>query len=164
MKHHLVLPFRHLSPGFTLVELITIMAILGVISVIAISKFGTIEYDVTQRVVADRFLEEIKYVRNYAITQHDTTWLVMDETNNQYGIYSGPTALTRVLIPDPHSTTAAVIDLDDEYNQVSFTSDFGGSDEVYFNWWGEPSSGGQIVINGDITLVLESGTGIIYED
>lgn len=150
--------------GFTLMELIIIIAILGIISVVAVARFGTIEKDVGEKVVADRFLQEIKYLRNYAINRHDTTWAVFDHSTNQYGLYAGPTSGSRTLIPDPHTGATSVVDIDDEYNGVDITSvDFGGSQEVSFNWWGAPSSGGTIVINGTITLVLEPETGIIYE-
>jgi len=150
--------------AFTLVELILVLSILGILSAVIIPKIGGRFEDVRVDLLTDRMHAELEYVRQYAITNHDTTWFVVNEAGNEYGIYVGPSAGTRVLLADPHTGTAAVVDIDSEYDGVSITaSDFGGSDEVSFNWWGVPSSGGSITLNGTRTLTLVAETGTIYE-
>jgi len=106
----------------------------------------------------------LNYLRSMAISYHDTTWLVVDQAQNQYGLYIGPTAGTRVLIPDPQTGDSFVLDLDSAYQDVVISSvSFGGASEVSFNWWGTPSAGGTIVLNGSRTITVIAETGMAHE-
>ncbi len=151
--------YKNLRSGFTTIEVIMVIAIIGILSAISIPKIGTLLEDIREKVVSERLVEDLNYLRNYAISRHDTTWLVVDAAQNQYGLYVGPTSGTRTLIPDPQTLESIVLDLDVEYEGVSITSaSFGGSAEVSFNYWGTPSSGGTIVLDSrTITLVPETG-------
>ena len=150
--------------GFSMVELVLVMMIMGILTSLAVPKVFSLITDVEERTVTERLVEDLTYLRNYAITYHDTTWLVVDVGSNQYGLYVGPDALSRTLIPDPMTGSSAVVDLGTEYDNTSITSaSFGGSAEVSFNWWGVPSSSGSVVINGDQTIQVVAGTGLAYE-
>ena len=141
-----------------------IISIIAILTVIAIPKLTTIVDDVSEKAVAARIIEDLNLLRSQAISQHDTTWLVVDQAQNQYGLYSGPDAGSRVLIPDPHTGESLVLDLDSAYTGVAITSaSFGGSSEVSFNWWGTPSAGGTIVLNNTRTLTLVAETGMAHE-
>lgn len=147
-----------------MVELILIISILGVVTVITIPKLNDIIDDIRVKAVSERMLEDLSFLRGMAISQHDTTWLVVDQAQNQYGLYSGPDAGSRVLIPDPHTGNTLILDLDSAYSGVSISSaNFGGSSEVSFNWWGTPSAGGTIVLNNSRTLTLVAETGMVHE-
>ena len=151
--------------GFSFVELILIISIIGILSMIAIPKFGNLLNDVSEKAVAERIVEDLNFIRNYAISHHDTTWMVVDDTQNQYALYVGPTSGSRTLIPDPQTLELDTLDLDEDYEGVSITSvSFGGSSEVSFNRWGTPSSGGTIVLNsGSRTITLVAETGMAHE-
>lgn len=145
--------------GFTLMEAILVIAIVGILSATIIPKVFDLTGDVRERTLTERLVEDLNYLRNYAVTYHDTTWLVLDIPSNQYGLYVGPSALSRTLIPDPQTNESAVLDVDTEYPGVTLTSaSFGGSSEVSFNYWGTPSNGGTVVIGArTVTLVPETG-------
>ena len=145
--------------GFSLVELLLIISILGLLSAISIPKVGDIMADVREKAVAERVVEDLNYIRNYAIAHHDTTWMVVDDTQNQYALFVGPSSGSRTLIPDPQTLASDTLDLDVDYEGVTITSvSFGGLKEVSFNYWGTPSSGGSISLDTrTITLIAETG-------
>lgn len=151
------------SLGFTTLELVLVIMILGIISAISVPRIASIVSDVEVKGAAERILDDLNFARNYAITHKDTTWFVGNVASNQYGIYAGPDPGSRTLIEDPYTGESAVVDFDTEYDAVSFsTINFGGSDEVSFDWRGSPSSGGIIVFNSR-TITLVPGTGVAYE-
>ncbi len=145
--------------GFTLVELVLIISIIGILAVITMPKIGDITDDIREKAVSERIVEDINYIRNYAISRHDTTWLVVEPAQNRYALFVGPSAGSRTLIPDPETNELDTLDLDTEYTGVGITSaSFGAGSEVSFNFWGTPSNAGTIVLNSrTITLVAETG-------
>jgi prepilin-type N-terminal cleavage/methylation domain-containing protein len=146
-------------PGFSLVELALVISIIGVLTVITLPRVASVLENIREKAVSERIVEDINYLRNYAISRHDTTWLVVDLAQNSYGMYTGPSAGTRTPIPDPETSSTDPMDLDVEYPGVTISSaTFGAGTEVSFNFWGTPSSGGSIVLNSrTITLVAETG-------
>ncbi len=149
--------------GFSIFEIAMVIVIIGIISAISIPKVGSLITDVNEKAVAERIIEDLSYLRNRAVSLRDTTWMVVDQAQNQYGLYVGPDAGSRILIPDPQTGESFILDLDSAYQDVLINSaNFGGASEVSFNWWGIPSSGGTIVLNSR-TITLIAGTGMAYE-
>ncbi len=146
-----------------MVELALVISILGVVAVIVFPKIGSVLDDIKEKAVSERLVQDINYIRNYAISRHDTTWLVVEPAGNRYALFTGPSSGSRTLIPDPESLEQDTLDLDDDFSGVGISSaTFGGSSEVSFNYWGTPSDGGTIVLNSrTITIVAE--TGMAYE-
>ena len=152
------------NSGFSIIELVLVMAILGILSAITVPKIGGIIDDVNEKAVSERIIEDLSYLRNLAVSSHDTTWMVVDQAQNQYGLYVGPDAGSRVLLADPQSGETLILDLDTEYDNIAISSvDFGGGSEISFNWWGTPSAGGTIVLNSSRTITVVSETGMVHE-
>ncbi len=140
------------------------MLIIGILSAISVPKIGNIVTDIQEKAVAERIIEDISYLRSLAVSHHDTTWLVVDQPQNQYGLYVGPDAGSRTLLADPQSGDYFVLDLDSAYQNILISSvNFGGGSEVSFNWWGVPSSSGTIVLNSSRTITVEAETGMVHE-
>ncbi len=149
--------------GFTLIEVIIVIMIIGIISIVAFPRFANTVDSMNLRVASDKLKDDLRYINNFAVTNHINTWFTVDVANNtySYGIYSTPPSSNPVTLTDPATNQPAIIDLD-QLNGVAITSETlgGGFD---YNWWGTPTTGGQIVLNGTVTIVIEEETGYVYE-
>ena len=152
------------GPAFSLIELILVMMLIGIVSVIVIPKADNLLTSMRLKAAVSKLKDDLTYIYDYAVTKHDTTWLVVNITENSYGIFSGPSESERELILDPSTNRQRFIDFDEEYTGVQITSvNFSGNVEFFYNWWGTPSSGGQIVLNNSKIINVEPGTGYVYE-
>jgi prepilin-type N-terminal cleavage/methylation domain-containing protein len=151
------------NDGFTLIELVIVMLIIGIISVVSYPRFTNTIQSMNLRVATDKLTDDLRYVYNYAVTNHQNTWFSINIGNNSYsyGVYNTPPSSDPVVLTDPATNQPAIINLND-YNSVTITAETlgGGFD---YNWWGTPSTGGQITLNGTRTIVVESETGYVYE-
>ena len=149
--------------GFTFIELIVIIVIISIISIVAIPRITDTVQSMNLKVATDKLLDDLRYIYNFGITYHRTTWFTVNVGSNSYsyGIYNTPPSSDPVALTDPSTGQPANIDLDD-YSGVTITAETlgGGFD---FNWWGTPSTGGQITLNGTRTIVIEPETGYVYE-
>lgn len=153
-----------LDHGFSLVEMIMVIVILAIVSAIIVPRYNDVITSIRVSNAVEKMKDDLRYVRDYAVARHDTTWFVVDLSTNSYGIYSGPSATNRTLILDPYTNAQQILDLDDMYIDAVITSvNFGGNPEVFFDWWGTPSNGGEIVVNNSITIKVESKSGHVYE-
>ena len=115
------------------------------------------------RVAIEKLADDLRYVYNYSVTNHRNAWFSIDIGNNSYsyGIYNTPPTSDPIVLNDPATNQPAIISLN-EYNNVTITSET-MVNGFYFDWWGTPSAGGQITLNGKRTIIVESETGYIYE-
>ncbi len=150
--------------GFTLLELILIIAITGIVSLIVLPNIGNTLNNVKLKIVTGKLMDDIRYVQNYAITNHHNTWVAIDVGSNsyRYGIYGTPPNADPQILIDPSTNQLAIIDLND-YSGVSITSESlnGGFD---FDWFGKPTNSGQIVLNSTKIVYIEDETGYVYEN
>ena len=148
--------------GFALLELMLIIAITGAISLIVLPKIANTLHNINLNIVTGKLMDDIRYVQNFAITNHRHTWVTIDPISNsyRYGIYNTPPNADPQILIDPSTNQLAIINLDD-YSGVSITSESvnGGFD---FDWFGKPTNGGQIVLYGTIIVNLEDETGYVY--
>ena len=151
------------NDGFTLIELILVILIISIISIVSYPKFANTVQSMNLRVATDKLTDDLRYVYNYAVTNHQNTWFTVNVASNSYsyGIYNTPPSSDPAVLTDPATNQPAIINLDD-YNGVAITAETlgGGFD---YDWWGTPSTGGQITLNGTRVIVVEEETGYVYE-
>ena len=150
------------NDGFSIIELIIIILIISIISVVSYPRFKSTVQSINLRVATDKLKDDLRYVYNFAVTNHDSAWFTIDVGSNSYvyGTYDDST-FSKVLLTDPATNRPALIKLD-QYKNVTITSEtIGGT--LVFDWWGTPSTDGQIILNGTNTVVIEAGTGYIFE-
>ncbi len=118
--------------GFSVIEIIMVIAIVGILSVIVSSKVNTVIINLRLNNASEKLKEDIQYIADYAASVHDTTWLVINVNQNKYGIYSGPNVQNRQLMLDPSTNEPGEFLLDDLYPGVSLTAvDFSGGSEIF---------------------------------
>lgn len=151
--------------GFTLVELIVVIVILAIVSVVVVPNTTDLYKSVNLKTGGDKLKDDLRYIYEYAISRHDTTWLVVNVADNNYGIYVGSTPATRQLLEDPATNSTGLYDFDTELSGVAITGvNFGGSNEFYYDWWGTPSAGGTITLNNSKVIKVTNQTGYVHED
>lgn len=128
-------------PGFTLIELVMVLAIIAVLSAIAVPRFG----DATQRrrleAAEKRILADIDHARELARARSAPVTMAFDSVNDVYAIASARNPLTRV-------TTHYTVELGDAPYRIDLgIINLGGDSLLIHDGFGQPDSGGTIQIS-----------------
>ncbi len=142
------------APGFTLLELVIVMAVIGVTASIAIPRYGATIARFRAESAARRVQADLKYARQAAQAASATRTVVFNIPASSYGI-GQVKDLKRTA--GPYSVSLA-----EEYSAVVQGVDFGGDASVRFDGYGRPDSGGSVqVMSGSqawlVTLDGETG-------
>ncbi len=150
--------------GFTLIELILVIAITGIISVIVLPNITNSVTDVNLKLATDKLMDDVRYVQNYAVTNHCNTWFTVNVDSNyySYGHYATSPNIDPQLLTDPATNQPGFVNFYD-YSNVLLTSETlnGG---LNFDWFGYPTNGGQIIINNVKIVNIVDETGYVYEN
>lgn len=127
------------SDGFTLVELVLVIIIIGVISAIAMPRFAQATARQQLAAAADRLVSDFEKAQHHARSTSNLVTLSFDTSDNSYTI-------------TPAIGSATLVQLDASPYQVAISkAAFDGNPSLTLNGFGIPSSAG--------TVVLESGAG-----
>ena len=151
------------SKGFTLIEIIIVLVIIGIISVFAAPRI----YDnyVSNRITAaaKQILADIRFAQSLAMMGHDSTWVVFDDDENLYKLYSGATKAARTLVEKSSGDGSYIRQLDQgEYKNVTITGlSIGNDKSIAFDWSGNTNNSGSIILNNTVTVTVAMGTGMV---
>lgn len=142
--------------GHTLLELVIVVAIVGIVSAIAVPRYAS--YLGHQRVdaAARRVVLDLSLARNRARISSTGVTVSFDAVTNRYQILG-------MTDPDRKIATYGVRLSGDPYGVDLVSADFGGDSEVIFTGYGNPDSGGTVVLSAHdyaVTVALDADSGL----
>jgi len=96
-------PGRTPSDGFTLMELITVLIIIGILSAVIVSRAGTLNSDLAAR--SSELRSQLRYLQLMAM-KNSTTYLSLKSSGTSYWACYSPNG-TKLLLPGESSTTVS---------------------------------------------------------
>jgi prepilin-type N-terminal cleavage/methylation domain-containing protein len=152
---------RYCLRGFTLVEILMVVAILGIVSAVIIPQIGT-RSDLIAGSAARQVMSDMTWAQNRAISTQQPVYVVFTPaadgaaTGGSYQVMSAlpSTVMTHPVNKSPWSTGFGVAQT--AWSQVRIdAADFDGQRAIMFDVMGSPSS---IPANGGTATGLGSGT------
>lgn len=152
--------------GFTLIELVTVIVILGIVSVAVGGPTMAYIDSIRSRSAAGRLLSDIRFVQRYAMSSRQRTWIEFDTTADSYQIFAedlaNPGKAGRLPLRHP---------LDQSTNGVQFgagafanvgieSANINSTDELEFDSFGVPYDGDMGALAANATVTLTNGVTI----
>lgn len=143
--------------GFTLIELIVVVAIIGVLVYFAAANFGTSHSTVQVEAAAQQIATDIRYAQQMARTVGQNTRVYFDVSNNRYYLkWEDGTYLN-----DPARSADFIVDLGSgSFSEVSLTGTSLNYARLDFTSAGAPLNGGSSFA-GDLTAVTLNNTKVV---
>jgi prepilin-type N-terminal cleavage/methylation domain-containing protein len=136
--------------GFTLVEILAVVVILGIASAIIIPQMGTRD-DMRAAAAARTVIADLIYAQNLAISTGQTIWVRFDVAGNKYSLVTNPSS-AKAKFGDPvrHPLT------DSDYQQAFGNVSSGTDPWEQITIFGAPMNGEDAAFQGDFTVGFDS--------
>lgn len=105
--------------GFTLIELVLTIALLGIVTITAIPKVNTAEQALSLDGAARSMESDLKYAQNLASVTGQTHGLQINPDNESYTVYSKDDNGVETPVLSPHDHNPMQIAITDNYQGVS---------------------------------------------
>lgn len=152
------------SRGFTMLEIMLVLAIMAVMAVIALPKMASAVQTFRLNAAAQKMLSDIRYARELALGRRGTYGIEVNQGGNYYQIFS-LSGSTKTVFTDPMKRKPMIIDFDllPQYSGVTIgTIDFceAGScpsTDLRFNAFGTPADSAGTTMASAATVQLSAG-------
>ena len=144
------------SSGFSMIELIIVVMLIGIFTAMALTRTNTGLTTIREQIAIDQITNDIDLARSMAFARNEVITIIFDKNQESYGVYNG----LGIIKDFPNSNSDGIISLDNSYlrNLDIKEVSFGGSANLQFQPLGDPVSGGTIELNTK-TITVESITG-----
>lgn len=142
--------------GFTLVELVIVVAIVGVLAALAMPRFNSASNRYRAKLCADRVMRDIAHARSRAVALGAQQTMTFTTVSVSYTIAG-------MMSPDNSSKPFTVVLSAEPYRCTKITVDFGGTGTLTFNGYGVPTVGGTVKVQAggfECTVTVAAGTGV----
>ena len=145
-----------ISGGFSLIELIVVIVLIGIFTAMALTRTDTGLTTIREKIAIDQITNDIDLARSMAFARNETITMIFNKDQESYGVYNG----SGIIKDFPNSDNEGVISLDNSYlrNVDIKNVSFGGSSSLQFQPLGDPLSGGTIELNTKL-ITIEAVTG-----
>jgi prepilin-type N-terminal cleavage/methylation domain-containing protein len=140
--------------GFTLVELVLLISILGILAVIAVPE-RSVFHEAKLRAAARRLVSDVRYAQSRTMASRTVHHVVFDPQHERYSV-TAPDRTTPVADPADRGRGLAMdYAAHNEFRGVVIESaSFGGSTELRFDFLGTPRSGSGAALTEPGRVVL----------
>lgn len=135
---------KNRGKGFTLIELVLVIVILGILAIVAIPAFNNLT-PISLDAAARKVKEDLRYAQSLATTTGESHGFEVT-ANSTYRVYNVNTGTTVV---SPYHHTPMTEDLSSEFGGAQFNS---LTYQIEFNASGQPTTG------GGTTVQINDGT------
>ena len=143
------------SRGFSLIELIVIIVLIGIFTTMALTRTYTGMTTIREQIAIDQITNDIDLVRSMAFARNEAITIKFNIEQESYSVHNGSGIIT-----DFPNSDNGVVSLDNSYlrNLDIKTVNFGGATDLQFLPLGDPFTGGTVELNTK-TITAESVTG-----
>lgn len=146
----------HRNKGYTLFELVLVMAIISVLFTLATVSFLPLQSKVDNKKMIESIIQHVAYAQELALTENKYSFLISDPRNQTYKLLVRD-PLTGGLRPGSLWYENSIVDEDIDISNYTETLSFGDSDTIIFNPWGLLDSSDDIIIETDENKLIVSG-------
>jgi len=154
---------RQSKRGFTLIELVTVIAILGIVSIAVGGPTLAFLDGIRSSSAAARLASDIRYVQRLALNCGQRTWVVFNAGADQYALYiedpANPGKANRTALPHPLDQTTAPVQfgVGPFANVTINTVNINGTAELEFDSFGVPYDANGSALSAAAAINLSSG-------
>ena len=144
------------SKGFSLIELIIVMAVLGIIIVASSSRLRDITVDARISSAVNQITTDIDLAKSISMSKRKQIKIIFNQNNETYTVYQNGQIYT-----DYPGSNNGVVSLSDNSNSgVDITSiNLDGSNTLTFTKWGDCLQSGTIILNNNREIHVKELTG-----
>ena len=142
--------------GFSLIELIIVMTVLGIIIVVSSSRLRDITVDARISSAVNQITTDIDLAKSISMSKRKQIKIIFNQNNETYTVYQSGQIYT-----DYPGSNNGVVSLSDNSNSgVDITSiNLDGSNTLTFTKWGDCLQSGTIILNNNREIHVKELTG-----